>query len=183
MSSETPTNAQPLVLPSISETSTSALSICLKSASDVNMPSKRTAPKESSSASTLAKKKKKEHEKEKKSSPKKAVHKSHTLSGTGKRVGSALSPLQQAQPDIMTPPILELMVLPPIELMDSPIQQLDFDIGGFCGYMTQVTSGGCADLQGVENIDPGPPGVEGVNPAPLDAESIGIGLRTTIIPD
>ncbi|KAL8203518.1 UNVERIFIED_CONTAM: hypothetical protein K2H54_055963 [Gekko kuhli] len=121
MSSENPTDTQPQAPPPVSETSTSTLPICPVLASDVSTPSKRTAPKDSS-ASTPAKKKK-EHEKEK-LIPKKAAHKSHSMSGTGKQVGSALPPLQQAQYDIVAPPELELMVLPPIKLIDLPIQQL-----------------------------------------------------------
>ncbi|KAL8203519.1 UNVERIFIED_CONTAM: hypothetical protein K2H54_055964 [Gekko kuhli] len=35
----------------------------------------------------------------------------------------------------------------------------------------------------MENITPDPPGVENVDPAPLDTESINIGLRTIITPD
>ncbi|KAL8220951.1 UNVERIFIED_CONTAM: hypothetical protein K2H54_056810 [Gekko kuhli] len=121
MLSKNPTIAQPPAPPS--EALTSALPICPKSASDMSMPSKHTDPIESSSVSLA--KKKKEHEQEKKSIPKEAAHKSYTLHGAGKQVGSALSPLQRAQPDIVAPPIPELMVLPPIKLMDSPTQQLD----------------------------------------------------------
>ncbi|KAL8220428.1 UNVERIFIED_CONTAM: Lethal(3)malignant brain tumor-like protein 3, partial [Gekko kuhli] len=67
------------------------------------------------------------------------------------------------------------------------------DIGGFCGYTTQVASGGCADLPRVESIDPGPmdveniapgpPDVENIIPVPFDTESFDIGRRNTITPN
>ncbi|KAL8203439.1 UNVERIFIED_CONTAM: hypothetical protein K2H54_054117 [Gekko kuhli] len=153
--------------PPISESSTSALPTHLKSTSDVSTPPKHTAPKNSSFASTLAKKKK-EHEK--KYDPKKAAHKSHTLSGTGKDAGPTLPPLQRVQPDIMASLMPELM---------EDVQETVLLI--------------VPDLQGMENTDPGPvdmgnvipgrPGVENVNPVPLDAESISIGPKNTITPD
>ncbi|KAL8203459.1 UNVERIFIED_CONTAM: hypothetical protein K2H54_054774 [Gekko kuhli] len=154
LSSEAPTNAQSPVPPPISESSTSALPANPKSTSD------------------------------------------------------------RAQPNIVAPPTPELMVLPPIELLDSPIQQLDPPIskasvairpkssvevvqviyrrfyrgqGAVLGMVLLTVP----DLQGlidpgplvVGNIAPGPPGMENVNPFLLDADNIGIGLRTTITPD
>ncbi|KAL8165374.1 UNVERIFIED_CONTAM: hypothetical protein K2H54_041034 [Gekko kuhli] len=117
MLSEKPTDARPPVPPSIPETLGSTLPVHLKSASDVSTSSKRKAPKESSSASTPAKKKEEEHEKVR-FSPKEATHKSHSVSGVGKQ-------MQWAQPNIVAPLVLELMILPPIELLDSPIQRLN----------------------------------------------------------
>ncbi|KAL8212555.1 UNVERIFIED_CONTAM: hypothetical protein K2H54_050648 [Gekko kuhli] len=128
MSFEAPINAHPLPPPPpppISESSTSALPTHPKSTSDVSTPSKRMAPKNSSFASTPAKKNEEEEHEKEKSTPKKAAHKSHTLSCAGKEVASALPPLQRVQPDIVAPSIPELMVLSPIELVDLSIQQLE----------------------------------------------------------
>ncbi|KAL8165228.1 UNVERIFIED_CONTAM: hypothetical protein K2H54_035246 [Gekko kuhli] len=124
MSTENPSDTQPPVPPSISETLTLTPPLHWKSASDVGMSSKCPALKETFSALTLAKKKKEEHEKER-SAPKKTTHKPHGMSSVGKQTGSALPPLQQAQPNIAEPPVLELKVIPSIELLDSPIQQLN----------------------------------------------------------
>ncbi|KAL8187204.1 UNVERIFIED_CONTAM: hypothetical protein K2H54_039232 [Gekko kuhli] len=68
-----------------------------------------------------AKKKKEKHEKEK-SSLMGTVRKSHDLSGNKVHSGSALPPLQWVQPDIDDPSAPEL---PMIELLDSPIRQLN----------------------------------------------------------
>ncbi|KAL8203347.1 UNVERIFIED_CONTAM: hypothetical protein K2H54_049370, partial [Gekko kuhli] len=84
-----------------------------------------------SSTSMPAKKKKRdkdEKEKSLQSSLKKTIHKSYNLSSFGMQKGSALPPPQRVQPNIDDPSAPELPViqhLPPIELLDLPIQQLN----------------------------------------------------------
>ncbi|KAL8185289.1 UNVERIFIED_CONTAM: hypothetical protein K2H54_045171 [Gekko kuhli] len=125
MSTENPSDTQTTAPPLTSETSTSIPSLCLKSASDVGTSSNRPALKETSSASTLAKRKKKEKHDKEKSAPKKITHKPHSMSGVGKQKGSALPPLEWAQPNIVDPPAPELPVIPPVQLLGLPIQQLN----------------------------------------------------------